>query len=196
MALELHGLVITGGASSRMGRDKAEIIYGTQPQWRAVADLLTPFCTHTYWSCTARQRDDWGIGESGILDQMPGHGPASGMHAAFTRAPESAWIVVGCDYPFLEVQDIRFLLQARTPGMDAVTFIQPGSNAIDPLISLWEPSAVQQFMHSFAAGEYSPQRILQQCRRVTITPRDERVLHNRNSPSELPANTATPQTKP
>ncbi len=123
MATELYGLVLTGGASTRMGRDKAEITYGAHPQWRAAADILAPIGARTYWSCTAKQRDDWGIGESGVLDQVPGHGPASGIHAAFLRAPDAAWLVIGCDYPCLETHDIHRLLEVREPGVDAVTFL-------------------------------------------------------------------------
>jgi molybdopterin-guanine dinucleotide biosynthesis protein A len=167
-----------------MGRDKAEITYGEQPQWRAAADILAPICARTYWSCTAKQRSDWGIGEWGVLDHVSGHGPASGIHAAFLRAPDAAWIVIGCDYPLLETQDIRRLLEARAPEVDAVTFLNHQTAEIEPMISLWEPAAVQQFMERFAAGEYSPRRILQSCKLVTVMPRGQRVLHNRNSPTE------------
>ena len=184
MATELYGLVLTGGASTRMGRDKAEITYGAQPQWRAAADIVAPICARTYWSCTAKQRDDWGIGESGIVDQVPGHGPASGIHAAFLRAPDAAWLVIGCDYPFLETHDIRRLLEARAPGVDAVTFLNHETAEIEPMISLWEPAAVQHFMQRFAAGEYSPRRILQACKLVTVVPREPQILNNRNSPAE------------
>lgn len=184
MATELRGLVLTGGASSRMGRDKAEITYGAQPQWRAAADILAPICVHTYWSCTAKQRDDWGIGEAGILDVVPGHGPASGMHAAFLSAPDAAWIVIGCDYPFLETQDIHRLLEARARGIDAVTFLNHKTSEIEPMISLWEPAAEQHFLQRFAAGEHSPRRILQSCKLVTVIPREPQILHNRNSPAE------------
>ena len=145
---------------------------------------MAPICVRTYWSCTAKQRDDWGIGEAGILDQVPGHGPASGMHAAFLRAPDVAWIVIGCDYPFVETQDIRRLLAARMPGVDAVTFLNHQTAEIEPMISLWEPAAVQHFMQRFAAGEYSPRRIQQSSKLVTLMPREQQVLHNRNSPKE------------
>ncbi|NBQ54579.1 MAG: molybdenum cofactor guanylyltransferase, partial [Proteobacteria bacterium] len=32
MKPELYGLILTGGQSTRMGRDKAEIAYGDKPQ--------------------------------------------------------------------------------------------------------------------------------------------------------------------
>jgi hypothetical protein len=52
------------------------------------------------------------------------------------------------------------------------------------MVSLWEPAAVQHFMQRFAAGEYSPRRILQSCKLVTVVPREPQILHNRNSPAE------------
>jgi molybdopterin-guanine dinucleotide biosynthesis protein A len=115
---------------------------------------------------------------------VAGHGPASGIHAAFLHAPDAAWIVIGCDYPFLETQDIRRLLEARAPEVDAVTFLNHQTAEIEPMISLWEPAAVQQFMQRFAAGESSPRRILQSCKLVTVVPRELQILHNRNSPAE------------
>jgi hypothetical protein len=65
-----------------------------------------------------------------------------------------------------------------------VTFLNHQTAEIDPMISLWEPAAVQHFMQRFAAGEDSTRRILQSCTLVTVMPREQRVLHNRNSPQE------------
>jgi hypothetical protein len=39
-------------------------------------------------------------------------------------------------------------------------------------------------MQRFAAGEYSPRRILQSCKLQTVVPREPQILHNRNSPAE------------
>jgi molybdopterin-guanine dinucleotide biosynthesis protein A len=68
--------------------------------------------------------------------------------------------------------------------VDAVTFLNHQTAEIEPMISLWEPAAVQQFMQRFAAGESSPRRILQSCKLVTVVPRELQILHNRNSPAE------------
>ncbi len=206
-----------------MGRDKAEIVYAQLPQWRVVEELLRPLCMEVFWSCTPTQQSQWGIGDRAIMDMAVGHGPASGLHAAFTfgahniaqrfehnlNAPceprhvtnvqpsvgqvdpqpsiqfckESAWLVVGCDYPLLETVDLQSLLDAREPNADAVVFMGEHKNEIEPMIALWEPSAQTQFLAAFARGEFSPRRILRSCKLTMIQPRDHSILSNRNTPS-------------
>ena len=205
-----------------MGRDKAEIVYAQLPQWRAVEELLRPLCAEVFWSCTPTQQSQWGIGDRAIVDAVAGHGPASGLHAAFTfdahniaqrsehnlKTPcepqdvtnvrpsvgqvdpqpsiqfykESAWLVIGCDYPLLETRDLQSLIHARTPDADAVVFFDKHKNEIEPMIALWEPSAQTQFLTAFARGEFSPQRILRSCKIKMIPPRDHSILSNRNTP--------------
>lgn len=223
MATDVRGLILTGGASSRMGRDKAEIVYAQLPQWRALEEILRPLCADVFWSCTPTQQAQWGIGDRAIVDAVAGHGPASGLHAAFTfdarnisqrsehnlKAPckpqdvtnvqpsvgqvdpqpsiqfykESAWLVVGCDYPLLETDDLQSLLDAREPNADAVVFFDEHKNEIEPMIALWEPSAQAQFLVAFAHGEFSPRRILRSCKLKMISPRHHSILSNRNTPS-------------
>jgi molybdenum cofactor guanylyltransferase len=179
---ELHGLVLTGGASSRMGRDKAEIAYGPLPQWRAVAELLAPLCTRTWWSCTARQREAWDIGEAGIVDQQPGLGPAGGLHAAFTRHSDVAWLVVGCDYPHLTARDCRDLAEARSLEAQAVAFADATGTGIEPTLSVWEPAAQRAFLRAFEAGERSPRAVLRSVALRIVTPANIRAPIDRNTP--------------
>ena len=184
MTPELYGLILTGGQSTRMGRDKAEITYGDQPQWRAVADLLAPFCKEVYWSCSEKQKNDWGVGSRGLTDKIQGHGPASGLQTAFSKFSDVAWIVVACDYPFLESHDIQQLVDGRETDFHAVTFVGDacdGKDDIQPMLTLWEPAAQRQFLDAFDRGEDSPRRILRSTRWKGLSPRENRILSNINS---------------
>jgi molybdopterin-guanine dinucleotide biosynthesis protein A len=167
-----------------MGRDKAEITYGDQPQWRAAGDLLAPFCKEVYWSCSEKQKNDWGIGSRGLMDKIQGHGPASGLQTAFSKFPDVAWIVVACDYPFLESRDIEQLVNGRELDFHAVTFVGDacdGKDDIQPMLTLWEPAAQRQFLDAFDRGEDSPRRILKSTRWKGLSPRENRILSNINS---------------
>ena len=180
MTAEICGLILTGGKSLRMGKDKAQITYSTSPQWQEVADLLRPFCAKVYWSCTPEQKTNWQLGECGLVDLIPGHGPASGLHAAFTSSGQCAWLVVGCDYPLLESADIQSLVDAREAGIEAITFFNERENEIEPMIALWEPRAQQNFLEAFSKVNNSPRRILRACKLKMILPRKTEILTNRN----------------
>lgn len=177
----LRGLVLTGGASSRMGRDKATIAYRSAPQWRVVADMLSACGAAPYWSCTAQQAHEWALGDHAILDIISGHGPASGLHAAFSRKEPVAWLVVGCDYPWIEARDLQRLVDARDDDVDAISYLNPETQEIEPMIALWEPAAQQRFLQAFDRGEHSARRILRACALRLLEPRTRHALENRNA---------------
>ncbi len=178
--LPLYGLVLTGGASSRMGRDKAGMGYHGAPQWQIAAELLRACGAEPFWSCSARQATEWKLGDHAILDLVPEHGPASGLHAAFSRGDAATWLVIGCDYPSLQGEDLQRLVNARSPGIDAVAYLNHETSEIEPMIALWEPAAQQQFLRAFADAEFSARRILRSCKLRVIEPRTPQVLHNHN----------------
>jgi molybdopterin-guanine dinucleotide biosynthesis protein A len=55
---ELRGLVLAGGQSRRMGRDKAKIEIAGRSQLERAADLLAEYLGHVHLSVRADQFDD------------------------------------------------------------------------------------------------------------------------------------------
>ena len=58
MPAVLFGLVLAGGASTRMKRDKAALAYHGKPQVQWAYDLLSEFCAATFVSVRPDQRDE------------------------------------------------------------------------------------------------------------------------------------------
>ncbi len=101
----LTGLVLSGGASRRMGRDKAQlVIKGKTLSEIMVGKLCDAGCDPVLIS-----------GQCGIKDIYPGQGPMAGIHAAFAHFGNAkAMIVVPVDMPNLRVQSLLRL--AKTDG--------------------------------------------------------------------------------
>ncbi len=163
-----------------MGRDKATIVYDVEPQWRVAAELLRACGADPFWSCTVQQANDWAIGDHALLDVVAGHGPASGLHAAFSRGTGCAWLVIGCDYPSLEAQDLQRLVDARDAAVDAISYRNPETREVEPMIALWEPAAQQRFLQGFDRGEYSARHVLRSGALRLLEPRSPQLLENRN----------------
>src|SRR4051812_47661865 len=52
----LNGLVLAGGKSERMGRDKTRINWHGKEQCYYISDLLKPFCSEVFISCRHEQQ--------------------------------------------------------------------------------------------------------------------------------------------
>lgn len=51
MAAPLYGLLLVGGKSTRMGQDKAQLIYrDDQPEWIRLHSLLNAHCEKSFLS--------------------------------------------------------------------------------------------------------------------------------------------------
>ena len=67
------GLVLAGGASTRLRTDKATLQYHVQPQLRWAFELLSKVCAATFVSVRPDQRGDGTrAGLPQIVDRQPG----------------------------------------------------------------------------------------------------------------------------
>ena len=123
----VRGLVLAGGKSTRMGRDKAAIEFTPGvSQARRTADLLSEVCDSVYLSARSDQSLPADVRHLPVIaDRYDGIGPVGGMLSAFAHDPQAAWFVVGCDMPLLEAGDVRELFEARNPYRLATCFATP-----------------------------------------------------------------------
>ena len=99
----LYGLVLAGGASRRMGQDKAALALHGRPQLDWACDTLARHCERVFVSIRADQQDDpVRRGRPVIVDVHDGAGPIAGIAAAQAAHPDSAWLVLACDLPFVD----------------------------------------------------------------------------------------------
>jgi molybdopterin-guanine dinucleotide biosynthesis protein A len=136
----VRSLVLAGGASSRMGADKALLDFTGVPQVRRIASLLEQVAPPAYVS--VRESQIHGKGFEGLRhlpDRIGGIGPMAGILAAFALDPESAWLVVAVDLPWLTRATVEDLLAARDHRMYATAFRIHGTDRPEPVCAIYEP---------------------------------------------------------
>ena len=89
---DLYGLILTGGRSSRMGKDKSLLEYHSKPQSQHLYELVKEFLPNTYLSVRAGQQFDY-QGDF-IEDQLSTKGPINGILSAMQTSPGKAWLVL------------------------------------------------------------------------------------------------------
>ncbi len=118
------GLVLTGGQSQRMGRNKAVLPFDGTPLVLRVARRLAQICHPVY--LVARAPETYRDFELPVIvDAVSGYGPLGGLHAGLTAISTAYAVAVACDLPFLHVELLSHLI-GRAKGRDAVVPIVAG----------------------------------------------------------------------
>ena len=122
MSLDTTAIVLAGGVSRRLGRDKAIEEVGGQPLIRRVLGRLTQVDTEILVVVNNADRvQDLALpdGTQSTIDLFPGRGALGGIYTGLKAARNSWVIVVGCDMPFLNVALLKYILSLRG-GVDVV----------------------------------------------------------------------------
>lgn len=188
----LFGLVLAGGASTRMQRDKAALVYHDKTQLQWAFDLLSEATAACFASVRADQRDDaTRRALPQIVDRHPGIGPLAGIEAALLTHPKAAWLVVACDLPFLTADILAHLIAHRDPSRIATAFRSAHDGLPEPLCAIWEPRSREPVAATLAAGKHCPRKLLIDSDASLLSLPYASALDNVNTTEEYRAATAS-----
>ena len=186
------GLVLAGGESRRMGRDKAAIeVAGASQLERTVALLSRHLSTVCIGVRESQRQDPLRARFSQVVDAAPPEGvelsgPIAGLLGAFATQPDHAWLVVACDLPLLDDAAIRDLLAGRDANAVATAFTSAHDGLPEPLCAIWEPASAAKLLAHVQGGNLCPRKFLLR-NGATLLPARPSVSVNVNTPAELAA---------
>jgi molybdenum cofactor guanylyltransferase len=190
-AAPLYGLILAGGSSSRMQRDKAALQYQGQTQLDRAFDLARRHLEQVYVSVRASQiSEPTRARKPMIIDSFPGEGPIIGIRSAMAAHPHAAWLVLACDLPFLSDAALEFLLSERDPSKFATAFKSSFDGLPEPLCAIWEPSAAAVLDDYQKNSGLCPRKFLTRHASKLLEPFDVHALDNINTPEEYAHATA------
>lgn len=134
------GIVLAGGASRRMGVDKATLVVGGKPMVVSVADALWEAGCHPV---ECQGGDPVAIGEYGldvVADSAPGGGPVVAISDALRRHRDRRVVTVACDLADLTSEVVEALLSARASGGHTVAVA--ASDDRRHLAAAWAPGSI------------------------------------------------------
>ena len=180
----LHGLILAGGKSERMGADKGLVQYRSRPHRFWLADLLAPVCQRAFISVNSAQEKldaehyDYVVDDPAYAD----NGPIGGLMTAH-GAGESAWLVLSCDLPYFDGAALAALLAGREPNRAGTAFFNPDTHQPEPLVTIYEPAFMRALPGAFAAGERSLRRLLARADTKLIREYDPCWIVSANTPA-------------
>ncbi|WP_409342991.1 molybdenum cofactor guanylyltransferase [Paenibacillus sp. MBLB4367] len=125
----IHGILLAGGRSSRMGTDKALLPVEGKPLIRHICDNLLALCadvTVVVASLQERRYADVLSADTDSRirfaeDRYPGKGPLAGIHAGLSAIPEAGYgFIMACDMPHVSVPLYREMVERLDGSVGAV----------------------------------------------------------------------------
>lgn len=183
-AAPLYGLVLAGGASRRMGKDKGSVEYRGTPQARRAFALVAEHCERAMVSLRSEQSGlDSYAGLPLLTDKIESTGPVAGIWSAMQEAPSAAWLVISCDLPLLDGGGVEALIAGRDSSCEATCF-RAADGRPEPLCAIYEPGFREALAKAIEQGERSVRAILDGVEVALIEPPRPETVCGANTPGE------------
>lgn len=185
------GVVLAGGISARLGKDKAAIklsedngIHSTDLLTRT-ASLLQDIVPRVLVS--GRETD----GFEYCPDLKPGFGPVAGIASALVHTGQ-ACLALSCDLPFMRTDILNRLISAwrdRPKKALLTTFRHEDLNYPEMLVAVYEPEALPLLEQKLEQGLVKISRIIppERIHFVTYSQKESLPFFNLNYPADLEA---------
>ncbi len=185
---QIFGLVLAGGRSRRMGRDKALIERGGKSLLEHAFRLVDAVTDGARVSVRADQvLDPERQRFPQVVDRYADIGPLAGILAALQTVPSADWLVVACDLPNLDRATLEYLLAAAPPGAPLTAYRSTVDGLPEPLCALYRSGSGALIEPFVAKGVVCPRKILIRNDAVLLDLPASDALANLNTPEDLAA---------
>jgi molybdopterin-guanine dinucleotide biosynthesis protein A len=186
--MNISAVLLAGGESRRMGRDKATILFRGKPLWQIQLDLLRTVNPKEIF-VSARTDPVWRPDDVQLVtDDPPSRGPLSGLAASLARMRSAYLLALAIDMPFMSESYLRHLCHQIEACVGVVPKID---NRAEPLAAIYPREAATEFQGALAGTDFSLQTVTRllvesgKLREVAITEQEQSLFLNVNQPADL-----------
>lgn len=191
--VSLSAIVLAGGQSSRMGRDKALISLQGVPLLQQVCDIALNCVSNVYvvtpWP--ERYQDVLPkacrvIREAPLQGETQSHGPLVGFAQGLAQV-ETDWVLLlACDLPQLQVKVLRDWARGlEKTAEDAIALLPRNPKGWEPLCGFYRRQCLPMLNEFINQGGRAFQPWLAQYPVQELPVSDSQVLFNCNTPADL-----------
>ncbi|MBI2167007.1 MAG: molybdenum cofactor guanylyltransferase [Candidatus Omnitrophica bacterium] len=185
---DLTGIVVAGGKSSRMGRDKAFLDWQGRPLIQAVVESLAGHVSEIIVVAKEKEKFKFQFERETLLvaDRFPYFSPLVGIATGLFYSRTELNFVLACDMPQVKMRVVKRLCESME-DFDAV--LPRSSYGLEPLCAVYRKSALGVFEARIRRGSLSVRDALEDLR-IKVVPWDEEsreeplVFMNLNTPAE------------
>ena len=136
-------VILAGGKSSRMGKDKGLMSLNGKPMIKHIIDTVKELDLDSIIISNDKKYECFGIPV--YEDIFKDIGPLGGIHAGFENTQTSKILILSCDMPYINKNIINYIL--KNSKLNNIVITKHGKN-IHPLIGIYDRKIVNLLLES------------------------------------------------
>ena len=154
--MNISAVLLAGGESRRIGRDKATLLFRGRPLWEIQFDLLRALQPEEIF-VSARTDPPWRpSGVQFVSDEPPSRGPLSGLSATLARISTDHLLSLAIDMPLMTENYLRLICNLVEPGRGVLPMI---GNRAEPLVAIYPKGTRTDFLTALSGSDFSLQSL-------------------------------------
>lgn len=183
--------MLSGGKSSRMGKNKAFLEVGSKRILDHIVDTLKILIPAEDIVLVTNNPQDYAyLKIKTVTDLIPGLGPLSGIHAGLYYTEKYYNLVVACDMPFISAE-LAQILFAEAAGFDVT--VPEINGKLHPLFAVYAKNCLEPIEKALKEGIYQVASVYPELKVNYVNLKDlslgevdiQKVLMNINTPEDL-----------
>jgi molybdenum cofactor guanylyltransferase len=186
--MNISAVLLAGGESRRMGKDKATLLFRGKPLWQVQLELLRKL-EPTEIFVSARTDPVWRPADvQFIADDPPSRGPLSGLAASLAQMRTKHLLALAIDMPFITEKYLTFLCSQIEPGRGVIAKID---DRVEPLAAIYPQEALANVQNALSGEDFSLQTVTGhlvaagKLRVMSVSPQERKLFLNVNEPVDL-----------
>ncbi len=154
-------VILAGGGSRRMGRDKTMLTIRGKPMIKHVYDKISPLFEQVLISSNNANLHDF-LGATVVPDEVPGRGPLMGIVSTLKISTNDVNLILACDIPEIDTGLIKTMIR-QVEDYDAVV-PRVGPDLYEPLFAVYRKGALPAMEEFLRSGRNKIVDSLSDCR--------------------------------
>jgi molybdenum cofactor guanylyltransferase len=172
--VNILGVILSGGKSSRMGSEKGLVKYKGKALVEYSIGVLKPFCEEIVISTNSMDYSDFGY--STISDIVSGIGPMGGMFSVMHERKADNYFFIACDTPHLNIQMAKDLI--KEISFADIVVPKHSGDKIEPLFGVYSSKVLAIIKKQIDSGNYKLMDLLKACNTYYYDLPDEQMKQN------------------
>jgi len=180
---EHTGIILAGGKSSRMGKEKGLLLLDYKSFVQRIAEALQPLVEEIIIVSDHKEYDQFGYKR--VEDVFKDAGPIGGLYAGLLSSTTDSNFVISCDVPLITTALLSKLTDSDEEHFDVIQFRAQDKSM--PLIALYKKRCVAVCKKQLETGERRLRKLVASLSTKSI-PVDEKeyiLVSNINTPEDL-----------